>query len=360
MLQKVWIKDVRNLSDLLFDLNQKQHCYIYGGNNQGKTSILEAIYLASKQYSPIQSDISKIISEKKKECLIGLDFSNQTKQRIYARFTKDGKKDIRINNKKETTKQAKKRAMIYISADALHLFQKEPDYRRKHLDAFCIQYYTDYEPLLRAYEKCLKQKNKYLKQENPLEDILKTYNQTLVDLAEKLVTFRQEAIKNIQTQLNKDPFLFENQQIAITYLFKNLPEGQNSSYKEKLLKRLQTDAFKEKILGYTLAGPHRDDFEVVVDQKKAFDYYSRGINRSLAILFQLAQVNLLSSTSEFSYLLLDDTFSEIDHENTQALIKKISQNNQIIYATTTKQEYTYFTDACCYHIKQGQLTNETS
>ena len=67
MLQKVWIKDVRNLSDLLFDLNQKQHCYIYGGNNQGKTSILEAIYLASKQYSPIQSDISDILKISKNE-----------------------------------------------------------------------------------------------------------------------------------------------------------------------------------------------------------------------------------------------------------------------------------------------------
>ena len=151
-------KNVRNVSELLLDFESYEHGYIYGGNNQGKTTVLEAIYLAAKQNSPIQNDIKKIITEHQQECVVGLDLVHDTRKRLYARFFYDGKKDIRLNEKKEERKERSKRGINYISADALHLFQKDPEYRRKHLDRFCSSYFPDYLQNLKVYNATLKQK----------------------------------------------------------------------------------------------------------------------------------------------------------------------------------------------------------
>ena len=112
MIKKVWIKNVRNVSELLLDFESYEHGYIYGGNNQGKTTVLEAIYLAAKQNSPIQNDIKKIITEHQQECVVGLDLVHDTRKRLYARFFYDGKKDIRLNEKKKSEKNAVNEELI--------------------------------------------------------------------------------------------------------------------------------------------------------------------------------------------------------------------------------------------------------
>lgn len=362
MIQKVWIKNLRNLSELLLDFKGRKHCFIYGGNNQGKTSILESIYVASKHQSPIQTDLAKIINHENKEACIGIDFDEETPQRLYAKITESGKKEIWLNNKKETKKHTAKRPMIYISADALHLFQKEPDFRRKHLDNFCCHFFTSYEELLKKYEKCLKQKNRYLKQVSPQVKVLNTYNETLIYLAKELVTLRKEALQQINNQIEKEQFIFnEKQTISINYKMKNMDKyGVDTSYEDNMRRCLNEDVEKEKILGYSLTGPHRDDFEVCVDNKKLFDYYSRGINRLFTILFQTSQLSLLYRTNQQVYVLLDDAFAEIDEQNTQKIINRFcNERQQVIYVSTSRQHFPYFNNCCLYSIKAGKLTDET-
>ena len=167
MIQKIWIKNVRNLKELTIDLSTKKHCFIVGNNNQGKTSILEAIHLGVETKSPIQDDIEKVIQDNQKECFIGLDIgdldNDSTKERRYIRLQRNGKKEFVKNSKKSTKKQFQSYFSEYISADALHIFQKDPDYRRKILDKFCAILNPEYEVFLKRYEKLLRQKNKYLK-----------------------------------------------------------------------------------------------------------------------------------------------------------------------------------------------------
>lgn len=360
MLKKLWIKDIRNLSEISIDFSLHNHCYIYGGNNQGKTSVLEALYLAFKGQSPIQSDIEKVIHYSKAECMVGVDFIDKEPKRLYARFFKDGKKDIRINQKKVNKTQLKGHMLEYLSADALHLFQKEPDFRRKHLDRFCTVFFTDYEKTLKAYEKIVRQKNKYLKQSVFDSAVLDTYNRLMVDKATYLVHSRIEALREIEVLLRQEKMMTKllDHPISLTYRYKSLDVDKNLSYRDCLYVKLKDNVEKERILGYSVAGPHRDDFGVMLGDQAIFDFFSRGINRCISLLFYLVELKLLYSNKVDIYVLLDDVFAEVDEDNKKYLIKRILDNYKVIYATTTTENLIYFKNVVLLYVKEGKILYE--
>ena len=80
MIQRVWIKQVRNLDEVFIDLTSSKHCFINGDNNQGKTSILEAISLAIDLKSPLQDDLDKVLQEEKESLFVGIDFEEKEKE----------------------------------------------------------------------------------------------------------------------------------------------------------------------------------------------------------------------------------------------------------------------------------------
>ncbi len=338
MIQKLWIKHVRNLTEISIDLLDKKHCYIYGDNNQGKTSILEAISLATEFKSPIQDDLDKVMQEEKEECIVGMDLNEEEPQRRYIRFNRNGKKELLKNSKSTTKKQLQTHFSDYISADALHVFQKEPDYRRKLLDKFCCLKSEEYQQLLRQYEKVLRQKNKYLKQETSDNLFIETLNKTLSKVGASLVNKRKEALKEIEEEINKAKadINFLEETIQIQYEIKRIEIGGCDSYETAFYKTLTADMEKEKILKYSLSGPQRDDFTLLINKKYIFDYFSRGINRSFAILFRLAQLNRLKEKKTLVCLLLDDTFAEVDDSNKQKLLSYMRKQYQLFYATTRK------------------------
>ena len=366
MIQKIWIKNVRNLTELTIDLSTKKHCFIVGNNNQGKTSILEAIHLGVETKSPIQDDIEKVIQDNQKECFIGLDIGDldneSTKERRYIRLQRNGKKEFVKNSKKSTKKQFQSYFTEYISADALHIFQKDPDYRRKILDKFCAILNPEYEVFLKRYEKLLRQKNKYLKQECCDNQFIRTLNMQLADLGAFIVLERHNALFLLEETINKTkhdinlPF----DKIAINYIQKRLEDCPKELYKETFFETLTNDVEKEKILKYSLSGPHRDDFCFKVNDKDIFDYYSRGINRSFAILFRIAQIECCREKKMFACILLDDAFAEVDRENTEKIVNFIKPRYQLFYATTQKDSVFYDVTKNAMQqmieIKQGVIT----
>tara|TARA_B100000427_G_scaffold279854_1_gene250205 strand:- start:18671 stop:19753 length:1083 start_codon:yes stop_codon:yes gene_type:complete len=360
MIQKIWIKHVRNLNDVSIDLLKKKHCYIYGDNNQGKTSILEAISLATDFKSPIQDDIDKIMQEQKDECIIGLDINEEEPQRRYIRFRRNGKKEIVNNSKSCSKKDLQTHFSDYISADALHVFQKEPDFRRKLLDKFCCLKHSDYEKQLKVYEKLLRQKNKYLKQENSDEVFIKTLNASLASTGSFLVKKRKEALNEIELEINTiiRTINFFNDTIEIQYIKKRMEEAADHEYEAFFLKTLNQDIEKEKILKYSLSGPQRDDFSLLINQKSIGDYFSRGINRCLAILFRLAQINNLQTEKKLICLLLDDTFAEVDDEKKKKILLYMKKNYQLFYATTQKDTSLVASNEQVIAIHEGKISYE--
>ena len=361
MIKQVWIKDLRNLEETTLSLGSYKHCYIFGNNNQGKTSLLEAIYIAAKHESPIQEKVEKAVQYNKDHCIIGLDFAAESPYRIYAKCDHTGKKDIVLNQKKDHKKNTKKRLIDYISADILHLFQKDPQYRRRHLDRFCSLLFTGYEDTLRQYEKALKQKNRHLKQDPPRRELIDVFNKQLVPLAVSIIKTRLNALYYLNKHLSTEVVPLEElegKKIYLGYKWTRLTGGTPDQYATILEKQLKEDSEKECILGHSLSGPHRDDFVVTVDDKSLTDHYSRGINRSVAILIQKAQMQLLAKDSQPITFLLDDTFAEVDTANTRRLIQELCQVGQVFYVSVQEKNYDLFSDTILYSIDKGVLQRE--
>tara|TARA_A100001015_G_C15002386_1_gene719092 strand:+ start:470 stop:1555 length:1086 start_codon:yes stop_codon:yes gene_type:complete len=360
MISKIWIKNFRNINEITLDLEDKNHCYIFGDNNHGKTTLLMAIYIASKQQAVNDIPIVENIQYEKDNAYIGLQVEAEQKERIYIKIDNKGKIFSTVNNKKETKKQANLRNIDYICADALHIFQKEPGFRRKILDVFCCCFDTTYEDYLRKYEKILRQKNKYLKQENPNDSFLLTLNEQIVSLAIKIVNVRKKALKEIEAELNNKTQFKQRlniKNISLSYSHKRVDIQTDEEYEQKLKEVLVQDKEKEKILGYSLSGPQRDDFDMLLENKSIFISFSRGINRSYAILFRLAQIECLKQERTYQALLLDDTFAEIDQKNREILFKEITKKYQVFYATTTQNDARFFEKTKQIEIKDGDLNN---
>ncbi|MBI60084.1 hypothetical protein CL657_02560 [bacterium] len=359
MIQRVWIKQVRNLDEVFIDLTNSKHCFINGNNNQGKTSILEAISLAIDLKSPLQDDLDKVLQEEKDSLFVGIDFEAKEKERWYLKYKRNGKKEIYKNSKLITKTSQQDYFCEYISADALHIFQKDPDFRRKLLDRFCCLKSNDYEVALKSYEKQLRQKNKYLKQEKVDIIFLKTLNAGLAKQGAVIVLKRQEALVEIQEKVNEiiHEMQFIEKKVEIVYEKKRIENPENTTYEDIFYKTLNEDMEKERILKYTLSGPHRDDFKLLLASKYIFDFYSRGINRSFAILFQLAQILCLKDSKTCLCLLLDDTLAEIDHDNKEKILSFMKRSMQLFYATTKHETALIEGDEKLVVVKKGKVVS---
>jgi DNA replication and repair protein RecF len=251
-------------------------------------------------------------------------------------------------------------AKEYISADVLHFFQKDAAFRRKHLDYYCSFCYLDYTELLKDYDSILKQKNRYLKQENCNQAMLDIYNKQLVEKGVPLVKIRLEACLELEKCLIKslrDLSILQFDVLELSYIKKRLETVSLQEYSDKWTAQLALDRDKENFLGYTLSGPHRDDIQLNLDHHDITNFSSRGINRILALLFKLSSMDSIKEKlSVKSCLLLDDTLAEIDDDNKEKLLSYMLRYDQVFYATTESNDFSYFNDACLYHVHNGELS----
>lgn len=362
MIRKLWTRGFRNLSESAVSFSESGSTLVYGLNNQGKTSLLEAIYIATNGTSPIQPDLDKTICKDQSETVLGADcIVDEEFYRLYVRYQPEKKRDIILNN--TPVKQLRLLHELFhsnfISADILHIFQKEADFRRRDLDRFCSTYFTDYKSILSSYEQTLKQKNKLLKTDKT-DSLLDLYNQQLIALGEQLFSYRKQALVDISQAMSsyfEELNLLEFNHINCLYMIHRCDKLFNrSEYGNYLDVQFRQNRAKEIAIGYSCYGPHRDDFSVFINDQSCFDFYSRGINRMIAILFQLAKIELLDNQfKQAGVLLLDDTFAEIDHINRRLLLTFLMSKTQLIYATISDQDRDLFDDADIIQIENGEF-----
>lgn len=362
MIKKLWIKGFRNLKETVIEFSNSP-VFVFGQNNQGKTNFLETFYVLRNGTSVIQSPLEDLVNFSESEAVLGIDFySNEVPHRYYLKLTNSGTKKAILNEKEvKTFRSIKSRLWVeFISADVIRIFQESPDFRRKDLDAFCGAIFDGYKLELKKLEKMLKQKNAALKKES--YDQISLWNKQIAQVATVIVEHRHEALKMLNSEINRiiqDILPEYHNNVVISYIMTRL-EGDfdKETYTDHLQNKFQEDAFKEKALCYSLCGPQRDDFRIDIDNKELYSIYSRGINRTMAIVVKLAQLSLIESqTNSFPLLLLDEIFAELDNEKKKQLIPFISQKTQCIFATIQPEDKDYFDSVDVYEMKDGTLVS---
>lgn len=333
-ITKIELENFRNYEKEEIELNKGINMF-YGNNAQGKTNIIESIFLSSFGKSFRTNKDREMIK-------MGADFA-----KIKIEFNKsdrDGKIEIIISDKKnilingvkinKLSKLVGNLNTIIFSPDDMEILKDGPVKRRKFLDMMISQLKPIYLYNLSLYKKTLEQRNNYLRQikfENKSEQLLDVWDEKLNTHAQIIFQYRREYIKKLMQKIvNIHKNITENsEEIELKYQ-SDLNEENSDMFLEELKKSRRIDILK----GYTTKGIHRDDMEVYINTKNVNAYGSQGQIRTSILSLKLAELYVIySEIGEYPILLLDDFMSELDEKRRKKFLENITKAQVILTGT---------------------------
>ncbi len=359
IIKRLELADYRNYAtlDLEFD---KGTNILYGDNAQGKTNILEAIYMAATTKSHKGSKDKEMIGFGKEEAHIRTYLEKEgVGTRVDMHLRKAGSKGIAIDGQK-----IKKAAellglcnVVFFSPEDLSIIKNGPAERRRFVDMELCQLDSFYLYNLNHYNKIVNQRNKLLKDMymNPeLKDTLAIWDSQLVSFGSKIVERRK---------------LFVDQLNEIIYeIHKKLSGGKEEliiSYEpdvaiEEFEKSLRYNQDRDIRMKQTSIGPHRDDFAFLNKDVDIRKYGSQGQQRTAALSLKLSEIELVKKIAKDTpILLLDDVLSELDSNRQNYLLNSIGDIQTIITCTGLEEFVNNrFEVNKIYKVKNGVVTSE--
>ena len=331
-IKNIKIKNFRNYEKEEINLEKNINIF-YGENAQGKTNIIEAIFLCS---------LGKSFRAKKDLEMIKLNKENAIVEIEYEKSDRDGKIKIELNNKKNIYLNGikiKKLSellgnlnIVIFTPDDINILKGGPQNRRRFLDIMISQLRPNYMHILNLYLKTIEQRNKYLRQikeQNADEKLLEIWDEKLAEYAIKICEYREEFLNKI---INKIKNIHNNitngkEEIELEYI----TECKN---KENYLKLLKERKKLDIIKGFTTKGVHRDDFVIYINKKEINIYGSQGQNRTAMLSLKLAELQVIyDEIGEYPILLLDDFMSELDKNRRKNFLENIKDTQVIITGT---------------------------
>ncbi len=333
ILKSVALSHFRNYSDLYMEFDRGTNI-LYGDNAQGKTNILESVYVSGTTKSHKGSKDRELIQFGEEEAHIQTIVEKKEKDfQIDMHIKKNRSKGIAIN--KIPIKKAAELFgilnIVFFSPEDLNIIKNGPSERRRFLDFELCQLDRIYLFHLTNYNKILNQRNKLLKDINfkpELKDTLSVWDMQLIDYGKKIIASR----KNFVKQLNEISYEIhkkisgEREELFLNYE----PDVLEERFEEELIKSRERDLK----FGMTSVGPHRDDMCFLIHDIDIRRFGSQGQQRSCALSLKLSEIELVkSSIKETPVLILDDVLSELDSNRQNFLLNSIHDIQTIITCT---------------------------
>lgn len=333
IIQSLELENFRNYGTLSVHFDSGTNI-LYGDNAQGKTNILEAVYLSATTKSHKGSKDKDLINFGSEEAHIRTYvMKDGLENRVDMHLRKNKSKGIAINGQK-----IKKAAdllgllnVVFFSPEDLSIIKNGPSERRRFVDMELCQLDSVYLHNLNHYNKIVNQRNRLLKDlyANPgLKDTLFLWDSQLAAFGQKIIERRNTFI----SQLNEIIYGLHlkltggKEELQIVYE----PDVLALDFEEKLQKCQERDIR----LKQTSIGPHRDDFSFAVGTVDIRKFGSQGQQRTAALSLKLAEIELVKKmTKDVPLLLLDDVLSELDSNRQNYLLNSIGELQTIITCT---------------------------
>lgn len=335
--KSIELQNFRNYSDLSLDFDPKLNI-IFGENAQGKTNLIESLFimgLGKSFRTNKDQDMIAFGKEFSKAVSVVCDEDEETEIEVI--YQKEGK-ILKVDGVKlqRTVDLLENVYIVVFSPDDLKIIKEGPDNRRKFLDRELCQinpvYYSD----LGNYKKVLKQRNYLLKTHNSDEKLFEVFDEALADYGLRLVKERidfTERLGKISTRIHGE-ISGGRENLAVSYESKITKQFTKEEYKEKLKENFESDVYK----GYTSFGPHKDDICIEVNGTDLRSYGSQGQQRTAALSLKLAEIDLIKQeTGKDAVLLLDDVLSELDAGRQKYLVQAM-KNVQVFITTASIDE----------------------
>lgn len=340
----------RNIENTEIQLSSVLNVFI-GKNAQGKTNILEAIYLllSGKTFRP-----SKNIHIINKDAhidfaAIGADLYESNVNRKIELQIKNNTKQLLLDNKRISTSKLQKHfPVILFSPESLSSIKAGPDERRTLIDDWIILFHKSGSEVLAEYSKALKTRNKLLRDYksekiflDEFEKIFDSLNLSFYQAAYNLTTLRIKAILEIHKLFNKAMQRISNSKLdsEIRYIVsdKDVTDISEEELKKWLKERANDLRFAEISSGSSLFGPHKHDIVIRYDGNDSRYFCSQGQQRALILSFKIAQIVYYNARyGVFPLLLLDDVLSELDEEKRSFLVAFLRENSAQTFISSTE------------------------
>ena len=354
-INKIKINNFRNYEQEEIVFNKNINLF-FGENAQGKTNILEAIFLSS---------MGKSFRAKKDKEMIRLGCDRAEVFVEFQKLDREGSIKIELLNKKNiffNGIKIKKLSellgninMVIFTPDDINILKGSPQNRRRFLDIMISQLKPNYMYHLNLYLKTIEQRNNYLKQikeEKKDENLLDIWDEKLTEEAYVIFQYRKKYIEKIKEKIKKIHQEITNFKEEIDVKYQS--ECDN---KEEFLKLLKKRRKLDIIKGYTTQGIHRDDFLIFINEKPLAIFGSQGQHRTSILSLKLTELNIVKEEiGEEPILLLDDFMSELDQTRINHFLSKI-ENTQVIITCTQKIEVEN-KNILIYNVQDGKLKKD--
>ena len=334
-IKEIELKDFRNYKELRTSFSKNVNIFL-GNNAQGKTNLLEGIYLNAMAKSFKTTKDKELIRFGEEFCKIKtIAFFDDDEHSTEIVINKEGKKGVKLDGVKinRTSELLERIFIIIFSPEDLKIVKDEPEKRRKFIDRELCQIKPGYYNDLNNYKRVLKQRNTYLKEDRIEISILDIWDHELARYGSKVIARRNEFIKRIN-EISKE-------------IHKNISGGKenlelnyepNISFSSELesdfyeiISSNRNDDIRNRTTG---RGPHKDDLKISADGIDLRKYGSQGQQRTAALSLKLSEIKLIEEEmGEKPILLLDDVLSELDNDRQNFLIHSLGGNQ--LFITTT-------------------------
>lgn len=370
-IENLRLKNYRNYKEISINFDPSINI-IYGNNAEGKTNLLESIFLCATSRSHRGSKEKDIINFNEEEAHIKMIFNEkeEKKQVIDIQLNKESKKGIALNGiKKEKLSDflGTFYAVIF-SPEDLNIIKEGPATRRKFIDMELYQIDRQYVISISNYNKVLNQRNAVLKDiysasgnnKNDLITLLDSYDDQLIRYGTEVILKRKGNIEDIAKKIKEIYYKIsgEKEELILNYENDVFSSEIEKTYKEKLKETKEQDIKQ----GYTTIGPHRDDISFIIDNLDLRQFGSQGQKKTAAISLKLAELLIMKEKKgNTPVLLLDDVFSELDEKRQKELIENLDGIQTIITCTGMKRNiYDLLKPNKIFKVSNNEVISQTT
>lgn len=340
ILKSISIINYRNIESAKLDFSPKINCLI-GSNGVGKTNLLDAIYYLSFCHSSFTHVDSQVVRHGQEFFVIDGNYLTESGDgvNINASMKRGSRKHFR-KNKKDYKRYAEHIGyvpLIFVSPSDSILVEGGGDERRKLMDSVISQYDHEYLDALLRYNKALQQRNALLKMETePDPSLMEIWEQEMASNGELIYDRRSKFVEELLPVFHKiyRTISGDSEEVQLRYV--------SHCQRGPLLEVIQRDRFKDRAVGYSLHGTHRDDLEMLIGDYPMRREGSQGQTKTFVLALKLAQFEFLrrTVTATTPILLLDDIFDKLDAQRVEQIVRLVSGDTfGQIFITDTNRDH---------------------
>ncbi len=339
-LNKLSIINYKNIEAATLNLSAKLNCFI-GHNGEGKTNLLDAVYYLSFCRSAFNPKDSEVMRHDADYFVLEGDYTTDDgdKEQVYCGMKRGTKKHFKRNKKeyKRLSMHIGQVPLIFVSPADATLIDGGSEERRRLMDVVISQYDTPYIEDLNRYNKALQQRNKLLKQEEePDSTLMELLEMQMAEYGEAIYKKRAAFVEELTPVFQRiyQTICENREQVSLEYV--------SHCQRGSLLDVIRRDRAKDRIMGYSLHGIHKDDLVMKLGDYPIRREGSQGQNKTYVLALKLAQFDFLRRTSgnNTPLLLLDDIFDKLDSSRVEQIVRLVSGDDfGQIFITDTNRDH---------------------